>query len=206
MYIPAHFAEDRPEALQAFIRQRGFGALVTTGPDGPEANHLPFVLDEEAGQFGVLRCHVARANPVWLEAGSKGALVIFQGPDAYVSPSWYPGKRDDARTVPTWNYVAVHARGTLRVVDDPVWLRTHLEALTKAHESGRAEPWRITDAPEDYVQRMIGAVVGMEITVTRLQGKWKLSQNRAAADRAGVVAGLRQEAPGPAHALADLMD
>lgn len=206
MYTPPHFEETRVDLLQDLIRARSFGTLVSCGSGGPEANHLPFIVIPEAGGYGTLQCHVARGNPVWRRVDGAGqVLVIFLGPDAYVSPTWYPGKEATGRAVPTWNYVAVHAYGVARVVEDRQWLRAHLEALTLRHESGRGAPWRLSDAPADYIERMIGGVVGIEIPVSRLLGKCKLSQNRSAADRAGVVEGLCGEGTDAAVALAGLM-
>lgn len=207
MYTPPHFEETRVDLLEDLIRAGGFGTLVTGGPDAPEADHLPFILIPEAGGCGTLQCHVAQGNPVWrrVDAGGR-VLVIFLGPDAYVSPNWYPGKAATGQSVPTWNYVAVHAWGTVRVVQDRHWLRAHLEALTRRYESGREPEWRLTDAPADYIERMIGGVVGLEIRISRLLGKHKLSQNRPAADRAGVVEGLRGEGTDAAVALAKLME
>lgn len=187
MYLPAHFEEERPEILHALMRERPFATLVTQGPDGPRADHLPLYLTPE----GMLQGHVARANPVWREAAAGEALAIFHGPQAYVSPSWYPTKREHGRAVPTWNYVVVHARGQLRAIEDPAWLRMQLDSLVDQHEAGLAEPWRVADAPADYIEKMLAAIVGIEIAITSLGGKWKLSQNQPAANRAGVVSGLR---------------
>lgn len=206
MYLPKDFQESRPDILHQLIQDRAFGTLVTWGHSGMEANHLPFVLVKDAGALGTLCCHVARANPVWRQTDVRTeVLVIFPGPDAYVSPNWYPQKAKTGRAVPTWNYVVVHAYGSMRTVEDPAWLRAHLEALTRHHESGRSPSWQISEAPEDYLQRMIGAVMGIEIPVTRLLGKRKLSQNRSARDRMGVARGLRGEATEAARHLADLM-
>jgi transcriptional regulator len=181
MYIPDHFREDRPDILHDAMQRIGFATLITTGL---EANHLPMLLEG-----GVLRGHVARANPVW-KAGADEALAIFLGPHAYVSPSWYPGKALTGKAVPTWNYLTVHARGALRWIEDGDWLRAHVRALSDTHEAGRAEPWKIGNAPASYLDGLLRAIVGFELTITRLEGKWKLSQNRDAADRAGVREGL----------------
>jgi transcriptional regulator len=206
MHIPAHFEESRADVLHELISQRTFGTLVTFGPAGIEANHLPFVLDAAQGPCGTLQCHVARANALWREADpGTEALVIFQGPDAYVSPNWYPGKQETQRAVPTWNYMVVHAYGALQVIQDHAWLRSHLEQLTRRHESGRNPAWQLSDAPADYLLRMINGVVGIEIPLTRLLGKYKLSQNRSAADRAGVAEGLRREGTESAKDLAERM-
>jgi transcriptional regulator len=177
MYVPDHFREDRTEVLHQAMRQIGFATLVTQGLD---ANHLPMLLDGN-----VLRGHVARANPVWKQAEGP-ALAIFLGPHAYVSPSWYPSKAETGKAVPTWNYITVHARGRIAWRQEPDWLRAHVTALSDAHEAQRAQPWAVGDAPETYIQTMLRGVVGFELTIESLQGKYKLSQNRDAADRAGV--------------------
>lgn len=206
MYLPRHFAEERTHVLHRLIETRPLGTLVTPGPDGPEANHLPFEISPEPAPFGTLRGHVARANPVWRTAVSGiPALVVFHGPDAYVSPSLYPSKRDDARVVPTWNYVVVHAHGTLRAIEDPVWLRALVERLTRRHEAPRREPWEVSDAPEDYLARMLRGIVGLELPVSSLIGKCKLSQNRSPGDRRGVEEGLRRDGGAAGEALADWM-
>ena len=184
MYVPEHFREDRPEVLQDAMRRIGFATLVTQGLD---ANHLPMLIGD-----GVLRGHVARANPVW-KAGDGEALAIFLGPHAYVSPSFYPSKAVTGKAVPTWNYITVHARGGIRWIQDGDWLRAHVTALSATHEKGRENPWTIGDAPAAYVDGLFRAIVGFELTVASLEGKWKLSQNRDAADRAGVREGLLQD-------------
>jgi transcriptional regulator len=191
MYNPPSFAEHDPGVLHEFIEAHPFGALVTTSQGGLFATHLPLVLDRTRGELGSLAGHVARANPhhELAEEGAE-ALVLFTGPDAYVTPAWYPSKAAHGKVVPTWNYVAVHAHGTLRWVRDPQALRRHLERLTAAHEGTRPQPWSIDDAPAGYVDAMLGAIVGLEIEITRLDGKWKMSQNRSAADVQGVIDGL----------------
>jgi transcriptional regulator len=188
------------------VRAHPLGALVTLGAGGLEANHLPFEIDPDPAPFGTLRGHVARANPVWREL-SRGAdaLAIFQGPATYVSPSWYPSKQEGGKVVPTWNYAVVHAYGPLRAIDDAAWLRAFVERLTDRHESGRTAPWQVSDAPADYVDKMVTAIVGIELPVARLVGKWKVSQNRPAPDRAGVVAGLEQDGGDAARAMAALV-
>jgi transcriptional regulator len=192
MYQPAHFVESRPEVLHRLIREEPFGLLVTDGASGLAANGVPFLLDPDpAGGPGVLRAHVARANPVWKEARSdRDSLVVFQGPQGYISPAWYPSKAEHGKVVPTWNYVTVQARGTLRAIDDAAWVHAFVTRLTTAHEAVQAKPWAVTDAPPDFVDTMTRAIVGIEITLSALTGKWKVSQNRSAADRAGVVNGL----------------
>ena len=183
-----------------------FAALVTLGPDGLTADHIPLELDSEPAPLGTLRGHVARANPVWqIYRKDVEALAVFQGPDVYVSPAWYPTKQETGKVVPTWNYAVVHAHGPLRVVDDPEWLRALVTRLTDRHEAGRAQPWRVTDAPADFIDGMLKGIVGLEIPITRLDGKWKMSQNRNAVDRAGVVQALRAAGDGASAAVADLV-
>lgn len=192
MYLPAHFRQDRLDVLHRFIGLHSLATLVTLGPDGLLANHIPLVLDPEPGPFGTLRGHVAKANPQWRDSLPQvSALAIFEGPSAYVSPSWYPSKQETGRVVPTYNYVVVHARGPLTTYTDPVRLEQHLRTLTAHHEASFPVPWRIDDAPADFFAAQLNAIVGIEIAIERLEGKWKVSQNRTPADRAGAVAGLR---------------
>jgi transcriptional regulator len=194
MYVPRHFAETRVEVLHELIRRYPLGALVVTTPEGPEASHIPFEIDLHPAPFGTLRCHLARANPLWEHmAAERPVLVVFQGEQGYVSPSWYAAKQEHGKVVPTWDYVAVHASGVAKVVHDAAWLRRMVEDLTHRHEHGRADPWKVSDAPDEYVQKLLGAIVGVEIPVTKLIGKWKMSQNRSVADRQGVIAGLERE-------------
>jgi transcriptional regulator len=196
MYLPPHFAESRPEVLREFIAAHPLGLLVTQNRDGGiDANSMPFFLDGgDAGSPGVLRAHVARANAVWKSARDDvDALVVFQGPQGYVSPGWYPSKAEHGKVVPTWNYVMVQARGRLRAIDDKAWLRAFVTRLTDHHEGRRPAPWAVTDAPADFIDATLGAIIGIEIGLSSLVGKWKVSQNRAAADRAGVVDGLLRE-------------
>lgn len=198
MYVPAAFSEPDPGVLHDFIEAHPLGALVTAAPahdGGPTlfATHLPLVLDRTRGPHGVLQGHFARANPHAGRAAGE-ALVIFTGPDAYVTPGWYPSKQEHGRVVPTWNYVAVHAAGPLRLIDDPSFLLRHLELLTARHEAGRAHPWALGDAPPGFVERLARETVGIEVEIARLEGKWKMSQNRPATDIAGVVAGLASSA------------
>jgi transcriptional regulator len=197
MYVPEAFRETDADAVRALIAEYPLATLVTQAEDGAlTANHIPFLLDRSRGEHGTLVGHVARANPLWRVPGP--ALAIFIGPDGYVSPNWYPSKHEHASVVPTWNYAVVHAHGTLRAVDDPGLLLGIVGALTRHHETAVAarsgtEPWRVDDAPPDYIARMLKAIVGIEIEVTRVEGKSKLSQNRSDADRTGVAAGLRAE-------------
>jgi transcriptional regulator len=194
MYLPSHFAESRIDVMHALMRDYPLGVLIASTSNGLDANHVPFMTDPTPEPWGTLRCHVARANPIWSELErSSEVLVVFQGPEAYVSPSAYEAKRTDGKVVPTWNYVAVHAYGTARVVHDREWLLNLLNALTSAHEAKRAQPWRVADAPSDYTHKMLRAIVGIEISVTKLLGKWKVSQNRSATDRANVAEDLRQQ-------------
>jgi transcriptional regulator len=204
MYLPRHFEETRVETLHELIRAHPLGALVTLTAGGLDADHIPFEIDAAPAPLGTLRGHVARANPVWREAGGDvEALVLFQGPETYVSPSWYPSKQETARVVPTWNYVVVHAHGPLRVIDDREWLRTFVTRLTDRHEADRRDRWKVTDAPAEFIDKQLGAIVGLEIPLTRLVGKWKASQNRPAPDRAGVVEGLRRQGDPASAAMAE---
>ena len=197
MYTPKVNEETRTETLHGIIRDAPLAMLVTLTATGPEVNHIPVVLHADERPHGVLRGHVARVNPVWRnlqEAGSaRESVAVFRAADHYISPSWYPSKRADPRTVPTWNYVVVHAHGTVTVKDDAEWLRRHLEALTDQQEGGRVDRWRVSDAPEEYLGKLRGAIVGIEFAISRLDGKVKASQNRSAEDRAGVVQGLLKE-------------
>ena len=203
MYLPSHFEQHDTEALQALMREHPLAALVTVREDGPTADHIP--LEYDAAQH-TLRGHVARANPLWREAAGQGVLAIFSGPQAYITPSWYPSKAATHKVVPTWNYAVVHVHGVLRVVDDAPWLRKLVGRLTDHHEAPRAAPWAVSDAPDDYVQQMLRAIVGIEIPVDRLVGKWKVSQNRSESDRLGVAQGLADESAAPqAAALAALV-
>jgi transcriptional regulator len=206
MYTPSHFAQADPVALRQLVRDHPLGLLVTQDAGGTlDANPIPFLLDDDPqGGPGVLRAHVARANPVWREARQDTeTLVVFQGPQAYISPNWYPAKAEHGKVVPTWNYLMVQARGRLVVHDDPAWLRTLVGWLTKRHEATQARPWQVSDAPAEYVETMLRAIVGIEIPLSALNGKWKASQNRGAADRAGVAQGLRDQGSEVASAMAD---
>jgi transcriptional regulator len=206
MYTPKHFEETRVDVLHDLIRTYPFGSLVTLTPGGLDANHIPFEVDPTPGPFGTLRGHVARANPVWRDvARDAAALVIFQGVDGYISPSWYSTKTETGKVVPTWNYAVVHAHGVPRFIDDRAWLRAFVEKLTSRHEAGRPEPWKITDAPADYIDKQVGAIIGLEMPITRLIGKWKVSQNRPPDDQDGVVQGLLRERGESGAAMADLV-
>ena len=192
MYRPTHFEENRPPVLHGLIAAHPLGQLVTQGPQGLDANPLPFELDAGAGPLGTLRAHVARANPVWQTAADAEVLVIFQAADGYISPNWYPSKPEHHRHVPTWNYAVVHAHGVLRVREDERFLRGLVGRLTREHErrAQQERPWTMADAPPDYIQGLLKAIVGIEIEVTRLIGKFKLSQNREVRDRLGAADGV----------------
>ena len=206
MYVPRHFEETRIDVLHELIRAFPLGALVTLTAGGLDANHIPFEVSPDPPPLGTLRGHVARANPVWRDVSpGTEALVMFRGVDTYVSPSWYPTKAETGKVVPTWNYAVVHARGVPRFIDDRAWLRAFVEQLTDRHEARRSEPWKVTDAPADFIAQQVGAIIGLEIPIARLIGKWKVSQNRSTGDRAGVVEGLLREAPRGAVAMADLV-
>jgi transcriptional regulator len=192
MYLPKHFEQPDTDAVAQLLAAHPLATLAWPTAAGPEAEHLPLLWDRSPGDgaHGTLRGHVARANPVWREAAGQPVLAVFRGPQAYVTPSWYPSKAANAKVVPTWNYAVVHLRGRLHAVEDAPWLRALVGRLTDTHEASFAHRWQVSDAPEDYIAQMLRAIVGIEIVVEAVQGKWKMSQNRSAADRAGVAAGL----------------
>lgn len=195
MYIPAHFAEPSIEVLQRLLVEHPFGALVTHGAGGLDANHLPFHLDPERN---VLQAHVARANPLWREAADGDqVLVIFSGGDAYVSPSWYPSKHEAHRQVPTWNYMVVHAHGRIHIRDDERYLRGLVARLTRTHEAAETKPWKMSDAPAEFIDTMLQAIVGIEIEIVRLEGKRKLSQNKEVRDIRGAGEALKTRGESP---------
>jgi transcriptional regulator len=200
MYVPSYFAETRPEVLRELIGRHPLGALVVPTADGLLVNHIPFLVEGE-----VLRAHVARANPLWQQVLTGPAVAIFQGPGGYITPSWYASKAETGKAVPTWNYVVVHAHGPVRFVEDRGWLRAHVERLVAFHEKGRSPAWEVTDAPADFIEKMLGGIVGLELAIERLEGKWKLGQNRDDADRRSMVEGLRGDADPAARALAELI-
>ena len=201
MYVPKKFAEDDPAACHDFIEANDFALLVAPVDGRPFASHLPFLLDRDQGPCGTLHAHMARANPQWRAFDDSEVLVVFSGPHVYVSPAWYAATPN----VPTWNYVAVHAYGRPRLVDDPGAVRAHLARLVEVQEHGRAKPWRLDGLADDYVAAMIGGIVAFEIPLDRLEGKWKLNQNRTAADRVGVIAALRDRTDPGAAAIARAM-
>lgn len=195
MYIPASFRESRIDRLHDLIAQHPLGLLVTHGDDGLAASPVPFLLYADEGERGVLRAHMAKANPHWRALGGGAeCLVVFQGPAGYVTPSWYPSKAAMGQAVPTWNYATVQVWGKAVVTEAAAWLRRQLDDLTRRHEQSRPQPWSVADAPAAYLERQMQAIVGIEIPIDRIDGKWKLSQNKDAADRAGVVAGMSADA------------
>lgn len=204
MYLPDHFAETRPDVLHQLIATHRLATIARHGPAGLVADHIPLMLHASNGRT-VLRGHVARANPLWRDAHEQDVLTIFQGPQAYISPSWYPSKAEHGKVVPTWDYAVVHATGSLTAIDDVDWLRKHLAEMTDANEARFGAPWKVADAPSDYIQATARAIVGIEIQVATLVGKWKVSQNRSAADRAGVIRGLRNDSPTSAADMATLV-
>jgi transcriptional regulator len=196
MYQPPHHAETRKEVIHALMRAHPLGLLVSNGADGPTANPIPFLLDADHGSNGRLRGHLSKANPQWrqiAERPQEPVLVVFQGVDTYITPSWYATKRETGKVVPTWNYAIVQARGHARIIDDRDWLAEQINELTGIHEAGRTDPWHVSDAPEPFIEAQIKGIIGIEIDIVSLVGKWKVSQNRPAADREGVVRGLGEE-------------
>jgi len=191
MYVPKHHEESDVAVLHALIRAQSLGTWVTLGDGELLANHIPFLLDTTRGQHGTLVGHVARANPEWKTFSKTiNSVVAFQGPQTYITPSWYPSKHAHGKAVPTWNYAVVHAHGMPCAIEDRNWLLQHVNQLTNAHEADQALPWKVSDAPQEFTDKMLQAIVGIEIPITKLVGKWKVSQNRSLPDRLGVLAGL----------------
>ncbi|HVO50635.1 MAG TPA: FMN-binding negative transcriptional regulator [Thermoanaerobaculia bacterium] len=206
MYIPEVFEESDVSVLHALVREHPLGTWVTQGAGELTADHVPFILDADRGPYGTLRGHVARANRVWQALSSTaGSLVVFQGPQGYVTPSWYPTKHVRGEVVPTWNYAVVHAHGPARAVHDRGWLLSLVTDLTAEHERARAVPWTVADAPPEFVDRLLRSIVGIEIPIERLVGKWKVSQNRPETDRLGVASGLEAEGDAESKAMALLV-
>jgi len=204
MYNPPYFQEERTDVLHSLIREHSLAAVITMGPEGLIANHVPLILDAEAGPLGTLRGHVSRMNPQWRDSlPHVAALAIFQGPAAYITPSWYSSKQETGKVVPTYNYVVVHAQGPFKTYEDPQLLLRNVRALTELHEAGRAQRWSVDDAPEDFIRGQLKGIVGIEIPIARLQGKWKVSQNRIPVDRQGVIDGLREAGDMKSLAMAD---
>jgi transcriptional regulator len=206
MYVPPHFREDRFEVLHDLIERTGLATLVTVGTAGLDASHVPMLLDRGVGPLGTLYGHIARANDQWRRpAAGFAALAIFLGPDTYVTPSWYATKKLTGKVVPTWNYVAVHAQGQLTFFEDEERLLDLVTKLTQVHEGRREDPWAVSDAPPDYIRQHLKGIVGFEFTISKLDGSWKVSQNRPAEDRAGVADGLKREGGPQAVSLGTLV-
>ena len=196
MYLPSHFREERADVLRGLMTRHPLAALVTTGTEGIEANHIPLLYQPGPAPLGTLRGHLSRANNQWRNySGDVDALAIFQGPDAYITPNAYPTKQKTGRAVPTWNYAVVHVYGRLTVYSDPVKLRAFLDDLTATHEADRPEPWKPSDAPPEYVEGLLKAIVGIELSVTRIDGKWKVSQNQPSENRTGAAEWLDARDP-----------
>ena len=206
MYIRQDHRLDERDAQFALIEEHALGAWVVGGAAGLTANHIPFLLDRTRGPHGTLVGHVARANPVWraLDAATP-SLVMFQGPHSYITPNWYPGKAEHGKVVPTWDYAVVHAHGVARAVDDPAWLLDMLDRLTDAQEAAQPAPWRVRDAPAEYIDKLLRAIVGIEIPIARLEGKLKASQDEGVRDRIGTIEGLRGLLRPKADAMATLV-
>ena len=206
MYIPPQFEQPNIEVMHELIRNRPLATLITLGSEGINANHIPFHLSLTPEPFGVLRGHVARSNPIWSDLASNiDTLAIFHGPEAYISPSWYATKQEAGKVVPTWNYTVVHAYGSLRIIDDAVWVRAQLEALTNHNEAVFSEPWAVSDAPVDFTEKLIEALVGIEMVITRLSGKWKVSQNQPPQNQRSVIQGLKASGQADAMTMAALV-
>jgi transcriptional regulator len=205
MYLPSQFREERVPVMHDLIRKRPLATIVTVGAQGLTANHIPMLVQQEPEPYGTLVGHVARGNSLWRSAGTE-ALAIFGGPDHYISPNWYQEKQEHGRVVPTWNYAAVHAHGTLVVHEDREWLLELVTRLTRTHEAQFEQPWKVADAPPEYVEGLLKGIVGIEIPIVRLEGKWKMGQNRSAADRAGAALGLREIGSAGAVDVARLME
>jgi transcriptional regulator len=207
MYIPPQFKEDRVAVLHDAIRRAGLATLVTVGADGLLASHVPMLLSPDPPPLGTLRGHIAKANAQWRDAGrDQQALAILLGPDAYISPSWYATKRQTGKVVPTWNYIAIHASGRVRFFHDPEQLLALVTQLTSTREAGRPEPWAVSDAPPEFIRAQLQGIVGFELPVARLEGKWKMSQNRPVEDRDGVIEGLTRDGETAGAAVARIME
>jgi len=206
MYLPKAHEETRLSVLHELIRSHPLGTWVSLSGAALNVDHIPFVLDADIGEFGTLSGHVARANPVWMEAVSDlPNAIIFRGPQTYISPSWYPSKLDHGKAVPTWNYAVVTVHGQPEFIEDRDWLYDHLALLTDVHEASQALPWKISDAPEEFTSKLLAAIVGVRIPIQRIEGKWKTNQNRAQPDKLGVMAGLLARGDDEAVAMASLV-
>ena len=207
MYIPKFNEETRVDVIDRLIRSHPLATLVTIGSSGLFATHLPMVLHREDSQPAVLRGHISRANRQWREFSPEiEALAIFSGPEHYITPNWYPAKADGGKVVPTWNYAVVHAYGPLRIIEDPAWLLTHLNSLTDTHEATSPTPWKVSDAPADYIEAIAKGIVGIELPVTRLEAKWKVSQNQTAETRDSVARGLEALGTESSLSMRDLVN
>ena len=197
MYCPVKFAENRLPILHELMRSHSLGMWTCWVDNQLVVNHIPFVLDETAGEFGTLHGHVAKANPIWeLINNDAVAVVVFQGPQSYITPSWYPSKLEHGKVVPTWNYAVVHAHGKPKVIRDKQWILNHVSTLSDEQEAGRKNPWKVSDAPEDFTNKLANGIVGISIPIKTLDGRWKVSQNKTSADAMGVVAGLNENSAG----------
>jgi transcriptional regulator len=207
MYIPTLHEETDLAVLHALMRSLPLGTWATQAEGEIIVNHVPFLVDPSRGPYGTLMCHVARANNLW-QSFSKTipSVIVFQGPNTYISPSWYPSKQAHGKVVPTWNYAVVHAHGTPVVFQDQAWLLDHVTRLTACHEGGQVPPWKVSDAPSDFIEQMTKQIVGFEIPISRITGKWKISQNRSTVDRLGVVAGLRAQGDPKSVEMASLVE
>ena len=207
MYIPRHNEEKRVPVMHALITAHPLGTLVTLGSSGLFASHIPMVLEDDGSEFGVLRGHISRANTQWRDfVPTVDALAIFSGHQHYITPNWYPGTREHGKEVPTWNYVVVHAYGPLKVIQDEQWLLTNVEKLTSIHEAASPVPWKVSDAPQDFIRSQLKGIVGLELPIRRLEGKWKVSQNRTEEEREGVVEGLGKLGTPESLAMKDLVE
>jgi transcriptional regulator len=206
MHIQPHFAETRVPVLHELMRSRPLATFIVAAGDDIVVNHMPLMIENGDSEYGVIRGHTPRSNSIWQTFdGERTAVAVFQGPDTYVSPSWYPSKREHGKAVPTWNYVVAHAHGCPVAMHDEAWLLEHLQALTNMQEAAQAQPWRVSDAPPDYVEKMLRGIVGIEMPITRLEGKWKVSQNRPEEDRLAVAAELRERGDTNSLAMAALI-
>jgi transcriptional regulator len=206
VYIPKANEETRLPVLHDFIRANPLATLVTMGNSGMIASHIPLVLDDDNSQFGLLKGHISRANTQWKDIETAiDALAIFAGDHHYITPNWYPSKHQDAKQVPTWNYVVTHCYGPLKLIEDPQWLLAHLETLTSIHEASNPVPWKVTDAPPEFIRALLNGIIGLELPIRKIEGKWKVSQNRNAQDRQGVIEGLTQLDTPESLAMKDLV-
>jgi len=203
VYIPTFNEEKDISIMHSLMQAQPLATWIVISNGEIQVNHVPFVLDNSRGEFGTLMCHVARANPIWRECSSKSdSVIVFQGDDAYITPSWYPGKQEHGKVVPTWNYAVVHARGIPEVIDDKEWLMAHINQLTDIHERQQTQPWKVSDAPDEFIEKLTGAIVGIEIPIRKLEGKWKLGQNRPEPDQQGIIDGLMTQEHPSSHGLA----